>query len=737
MGGREYAWNRHTFAKSALFLDRLSKPIGWLAILAGLTCLVLEVLRYLRPAKFVDFPNEKLGYLEGSFWVQFLKTSGFSLALVVCAAILIWVFSSCLYLFFMRSKPGHGDQVRSIGNPQPATETTKQPGHPVSAVPKDVGQILLGGADPKSAESGVKPTEQEAKKAEQEAKKAEQERRKNKIDNARKEFEKRAGRFRDSIKRSYELKVAGDVLDFSEAIKATPLKVVMREGGLRSYLSWDPDALTIKVSDPFAFFKDGKVRFCFDFSDPEAALDEDLKHEIKSQSLEVLLSASCPSVAQRFFDWKAKVLGVIRLDNAKQGQSVDYDIKALVGFDPEWAVWTRAEGLEPLALQADFEGHRIKGEPTVGSDFRLRLGFACRGCEELTHELDLLLTCNMDPEMRWRDIERDQSDDDPVVSEDARYALGKMAEAVSSTPTAYKLRIPDDVFSKPNRVSRRQRLGDFDLAYASIRGRSHIKSGSFREDDVQAQFFLEGKAVAVVVSDGAGSAPLSRRGSLIVAEVGITHLVELGQKLAKDPEALKARTPAAIEGFASVVQAIRAQIKFEAECIQQSRPDFQPKEMHATFLAALVLPTPSGHVLLSYSVGDGAIGLGQAGPASGIKCVPDHGQSAGQTLFILSNGAEDAERRLVFAELPESYALLLMSDGVSDPRFSNGSEMNPEAWEELSRDLLPKVKSEPAEQGDERVETYKERGPLCAWLDSYEKGHHDDRTIAVLLHKIS
>ncbi len=725
MGGREYVWRGIKFKRIVLFADRVFALLGCVALLLFLLWVGKQAYVHL-----IAIQLHWSSFWTADFWVQLGDMFVFFAALVLFAALFLGVLISYFSLLIMRNKSVQGDERKTSENSQPVADATKRHGRTDHESPKDNGQPAVGREEPVLPDLGSRPAEQEAKKAEQE-------RRKNKIDNARKEFEKRAGRFRDSIKRSYELKVAGDVLDFSEAIKATPLKVVMREGALRSYLSWDPDALTIKVSDPFAFFKDGKVRFYFDFCDPEAALDEDIKHEIKPPSLEVLLSASCPSVAQRFFDWKAKVLGVIRLDNAKQGQSVDYDIKALVGFDPEWAVWTRAEGLEPLALQADFEGHRIKGEPTVGSDFRLRLGFACRGCEELTHELDLLLTCNMDPEMRWRDIERDQSDDDPAVKEEARYALGKMAEAVRSTPTAYKLRIPDDVFSKPNRVSRRQRLGDFDLAYASIRGRSHIKDGCFREDDVQAQFFLEGKAVAVVVSDGAGSAPLSRRGSLIVAEVGITHLVELGQKLAKDPEALKARTPAAIEGFASVVQAIRAQIKFEAECIQQSRPDFHPKEMHATFLAALVLPTPSGHVLLSYSVGDGAIGLGQAGPASGIKCVPDHGQSAGQTHFILSNGAEDAERRLVFAELPESYALLLMSDGVSDPRFSNGSEMNPEAWDVLAHGLLPKVKSEPAEQGDERVETYKERGPLCAWLDSYEKGHHDDRTIAVILHKIS
>jgi len=388
-------------------------------------------------------------------------------------------------------------------------------------------------------------------------------------------------------------------------------------------------------------------------------------------------------------------------------------------------------------LKADLEAHRLKGEPSIGTDTKMHVVFACPGCESLRHELDLLLTCNMDAEQRWKQIEKEDSDKEAVLSDEEKLKLAKMADAVRSTANAYEVRKPDDVFSKPHRVSRRQQIPDFDLAYASIRGRSHIRSGSFREDDVEARFFLEGKAVAIVVSDGAGSAPLSRRGSDVVTSVGITRLIELGELLVKSPVALTERSSVALEGFAAAVLAIRAQIEFEAENIKEQRPDFLAKEMYATFLAALILPAESGHVLLSYSVGDGAIGLGLAGDTSGIKCSPDHGQSAGQTLFVLNKGAEDAEKRLVFTQLPASYALLLMSDGVSDPRFQDGDDAKPQVWDQLAGELKDRILSEPLSPEAERSESFAERGPLCEWLDSYEKGHHDDRTIAVLLHKIS
>jgi len=556
-----------------------------------------------------------------------------------------------------------------------------------------------------------------------------------KIENARKSFKEKAMAFRASVPSTFDLNIADGVVQFSEKFKVTSLKVEMKEGSLRSYLTWDHEAMTLKVNDPIAFIKDRSVRFALQITDLDAAADQDLKDEIKPEILEVIVVAKYPSIAQRFLDWKSKSPTAFRLENAKQGQDVDYDIKSLLGYDSDWVIWVSAEGCG--MLKADLEAHRLKGEPSIGTDTKMHVVFACPGCESLRHELDLLLTCNMDAEQRWKQIEKEDSDKEAVLSDEEKLKLAKMADAVRSTANAYEVRKPDDVFSKPHRVSRRQQIPDFDLAYASIRGRSHIRSGSFREDDVEARFFLEGKAVAIVVSDGAGSAPLSRRGSDVVTSVGITRLIELGELLVKSPVALTERSSVALEGFAAAVLAIRAQIEFEAENIKEQRPDFLAKEMYATFLAALILPAESGHVLLSYSVGDGAIGLGLAGDTSGIKCSPDHGQSAGQTLFVLNKGAEDAEKRLVFTQLPASYALLLMSDGVSDPRFQDGDDAKPQVWDQLAGELKDRILSEPLSPEAERSESFAERGPLCEWLDSYEKGHHDDRTIAVLLHKIS
>lgn len=739
IGGREYKWELSgAFGRFGCFLNGFARFLGWTLVLllpiAGVIWVYLEMCMPAHGIKFpalTGFTKPGLeGFIKGfdsAFFGKLRKVAEAWGLLIICFVCSVITSIGFISHFFSKKRMSNSE------------ETASSPGSAAGRAP-DSGkqQSKSKTADAALPAAGVPgdSAEQVKQNAEAEAKKQDAERRE-RIEAASKAFKAKFAEFRKSIPSSYELSVAGGTVDFAEKFNGGPLKVTMREGSLRPYLSWNHERMTMTVSDSFAFFKDRKAKFTLEIQDPAIAADPELRDEIKAETFEVVLKAEYPSVAEKFFDWKAKTPPAVRLENAKQGQDVDYDLKTILGADPQWLTWKSADGLG--SLKADFDAHRIKGLPTVGNDNRIRVVFACRGCEGLTHEFDLLLTCNMDAEQLWKQIEGDDSDKPAVMSEDETLRLSKMADAVRSTANSYAVPKPDDLFSKPHRVSRRQRSGDFDLAYASIRGRSHVKGGSFREDHVEARFFLDGKAVAIVVSDGAGSAPLSRRGSCIVASVGVKSLMELGERLHKDPDKLNGRSQDAVEGFAAVVQAIRAQIGFEAECIQEQRPEFQAKEMYATFLAALILPTPDGgQVLLTYSAGDGAIGVGFAGEAGGLKCVPDHGQSAGQTLFILNKGAEDAYKRLVFTRLPERYALLLMSDGVSDPLIAHGQEEKVETWDNLADLLRPMVNAEPIADGDaDREETYKERGVLCMWLDSYQKGHHDDRTIAALFHKFA
>lgn len=723
IGGREHRWGWPDLLKFGKFLHFIAVVLGWSLLLALPVATCRKAFENCSKTSHVL----KEFSLTSESAEAYLNAAYPGIVLVLC---FIWCvftyvgFSAYFFSLFKMSRPEKSSDGKSASAPADGV------------TPKETPTQKPKSNETPSAPSSpdVETPDQARKKAELERRKQEQERRQ-RIETARKDFKAKCIAFRDSIQSRYDIKEAGGSLDFSDKIKSSPLKITMREGCLRPYMSWDAEAMILKVGDPHAFNNDREASFVLELSDPTIAADAELRDEIKSDPINITLRAKFPWVAEKFFEWKAKTPSAVRLDNAKQGQDVDYDLKAILGFDASWAVWKDASGLG--SLKADFDTNRLQGAPTVGNDNKIRVVFACRGCEGVVHEFDLLLTCNMDAEQLWSKIESDDSDKPAVISPEDSLRLAKMADAVRSTANSYEVAKPDDLFAKPHRVSRRMKANDFDLAYASIRGRSHVKGGSFREDHVEARFFRDGKALAIVVSDGAGSASLSRRGSHIVATVGVRSLIELGERLLGEPDALDGRSQSAVDGFAAVVKAICGQIGFEAECIKEQSPEFQSKEMYATFLAALVLPRADGQVLLTYSAGDGAIGLGLAGEASGLKCVPDHGQSAGQTLFILNKGADDAEKRLRFTKLPPAYALLLMSDGVSDPCIPHGEEEKPETWERLANELKPLAAAEPLNQDADKEETFKDKGALCAWLDSYHKGHHDDRTIAAIFHKLT
>jgi len=50
----------------------------------------------------------------------------------------------------------------------------------------------------------------------------------------------------------------------------------------------------------------------------------------------------------------------------------------------------------------------------------------------------------------------------------------------------------------------------------------------------------------------------------------------------------------------------------------------------------------------------------------------------------------------------------------------------------MAAELADIAARQPRDTECEKVESYADRGPLCQWLDSYEKSHHDDRTIVIL-----
>ena len=70
-------------------------------------------------------------------------------------------------------------------------------------------------------------------------------------------------------------------------------------------------------------------------------------------------------------------------------------------------------------------------------------------------------------------------------------------------------------------------------------------------------------------------------------------------------------------------------------------------------------------------------------------------------------------------------AFLLMTDGVSDPKFRSEAAMEQvQEWDQLWDDLEGGVRLSSDEEG------YETR--LLEWLDFWAQGEYDDRTIAII-----
>jgi len=105
----------------------------------------------------------------------------------------------------------------------------------------------------------------------------------------------------------------------------------------------------------------------------------------------------------------------------------------------------------------------------------------------------------------------------------------------------------------------------------------------------------------------------------------------------------------------------------------------------------------------------------------------DSGQHAGQTRFLdapLFQEQQGLYQRVTVKVYEALDALVLATDGVTDPKFSSDNDMHdPESWWSLYNELAPTLAGP-----DEKAE----RDPLLDYLSFFVERHHDDRTLAVL-----
>ncbi|WP_256645583.1 protein phosphatase 2C domain-containing protein [Thermomonas paludicola] len=372
-------------------------------------------------------------------------------------------------------------------------------------------------------------------------------------------------------------------------------------------------------------------------------------------------------------------------------------------------------GLEEIGLTFDPETHRLHGTPCVEPG------------QALQKELEVVLARR----------------DNPAVRVASRLSL-----FINPHPrTLWKKIEPDALLEhrKEHRCSLCEAGPPMVLA-ASVRGRSHENSGAFREDDFHVGRTADGSWTVVAVSDGAGSAKLSRLGSRIATETAVASLLDaLGNcraeldaavaEVVQDEDALARVARLEKSGEAMLLEPVGRAAFAASKAIQTKAGELgvEEKALAATLMFAAIRRIGDDMLVASYWIGDGAAALFD--PASGafhLLGEADSGEFSGQTRFLLSQEfpVDSAwvaiGKRFRFRCVPVSAVLLLMTDGVSDPKFGTDNALRDPArwrafWEDDLAAQLP-LSTPEAELGA-KLEDY---------LQFWSQGEHDDRTLALV-----
>lgn len=335
----------------------------------------------------------------------------------------------------------------------------------------------------------------------------------------------------------------------------------------------------------------------------------------------------------------------------------------------------------------------IIGTPTESGDFTLTILWSCGShCDCETKQLFVV---NPDPRSLW-----------------------KIVEPPANAP-----------YQKSHVDSAGLFRDNVRIAAASRRGRSHEHAGSFRDDDFYINHSDKTEWSVMLVADGAGSAKNSREGSRIAVRTAGDYL--FSQLDGQRGEALKdliltwgaseqqTTINAMLHHFKQAATLAVNSIQNEAICADQPI-----KTYSTTLLAVISIRLGGERFAASFWLGDGAIAA--YSPSGKVRVLgnPDSGEYAGQTRFLDQSVITDTAftGRISIGKWNDVSHLILMTDGVSDPRFETDNGLRHDGkWTNLVNELSPIL--EDADQAP---------SGLAEWLNFFSPGNHDDRTIVVL-----
>lgn len=401
-------------------------------------------------------------------------------------------------------------------------------------------------------------------------------------------------------------------------------------------------------------------------------------------------------------------LGIV---NGRQGEP--YARSVSLDIDNLGEVWI--ERFEIPGLTATYDPATrclsIEGTPTAAGDFEFSI--CCRPADLPDHaegraERSVSLAFNPDPRSLWRDI--------PTPADIPFYK----PECDSRQLSFHGITAGDDALS---------------ILAASRRGRSHAHEGSARDDDFAIGEAGQSGWLYAIVADGAGSAAYSRKGSALACEVMATEITNRINELSDSFEdAIRrvkgdGRTDEDVAAMTRIAHSILYDSAFRAnreiKALAEATEGARVKDFNTTLLACLLKKMDFGWFVASFWIGDGAIAIyDEAKGEVKLMGEPDGGEFAGQTRFLTMDSVFSDRGRMRFSFVDDFTAVMLMTDGVSDPRFETDANLrDPLRWNSLWDDLRREVFSAPPATREEA---------MLDWLNFWSKGNHDDRTIVVI-----
>jgi hypothetical protein len=352
----------------------------------------------------------------------------------------------------------------------------------------------------------------------------------------------------------------------------------------------------------------------------------------------------------------------------------------------------------------------LAGIPAEAGEFDIILEFQIAGMVDgPSAQKSFKFVVNPDPKSLWRDEPSDR--EDPYWQ-------------------------PDEAVDSAN-------LGGHLVVAASKRGRSHAHEGKFRDDAFHLAHFSDSGWGVIAVSDGAGSSKYSRKGSVLACEaVGAYFSALQAEQWSVLDDAvgtyLAEASDSSRRSLNTILPDLIGKAALDAQHAIRKEATLKAAEMRdysCTLIFALVKQFPSHFAVASFWVGDGGIGIyQQCDDTVLVLGEPDGGEYAGQTRFLTMSdifAGHSYLQRIRFKAVENFTALVLMTDGITDPKFQTDANLkNPAIWNALWDEIAGF--GAPAAEGEAPLEPEARKAALLEWLDFWSPGNHDDRTIVIL-----